>query len=271
MPHNSENCYVLNKQKKSTTAQTQQSGTKRVFTKKGLRQEINLLCLNAPKGKILDQYLSVIHKEKDKLKKRAKRHKKSKAAAVPSQDFDTDSDSDVSVNLMELSPTKKHKPEKEPVLSDYEQSEEEKAYLMAIHADDPDSSSETWQGPMGHSLNSKQQLNVYDNTPSDLECYASMATIIRPTKKAKTQPTLSTITLGILHSKKNSFKKKHQKRVKFCLTLVMVQLWFTTVWLGNYPYRWTDRPTGVQRLVILELPRPVNWTLQSQLSMSTET
>ena len=66
---------------------------------------------------------------------------------------------------------------------------------------------------MGHSLNSKPQLNVY-NTPADLECYASMATILRPTKKAKTQPTLSTITLGILHSKKNSFKKKHQKRVK---------------------------------------------------------
>ena len=44
---------------------------------------------------------------------------------------------------MELSPTKKHKPEKEPVLSDYEQSEEEKAYLMAIHADDPDDSSES--------------------------------------------------------------------------------------------------------------------------------
>ena len=44
-----------------------------------------------------------------------------------------------------------------------------------------------------------------------------MATILRPTKKAKTQPTLSTITLGILHSKKNSFKKKHQKRVKILL------------------------------------------------------
>ena len=50
---------------------------------------------------------------------------------------------------------------------------------------------------MGHSLNSKPQLNVYDNTPADLECYAFMATILRPTKKAKTQPTLSTITLGI--------------------------------------------------------------------------
>ena len=67
---------------------------------------------------------------------------------------------------------------------------------------------------MGHSLNSKPQLNVYNNTFTDLECYASMATILRPTKKAKTQPTLSTITLGILHSKKNSFHLKHQKRLK---------------------------------------------------------
>ena len=75
--------------------------------------------------------------------KRAKKHKKSKFAEVPSQDSDTDSDSDVSVNLMEFSLTKKQKPEKEPVLSDYEQSEEEKVYLMAIHADDPDDSSET--------------------------------------------------------------------------------------------------------------------------------
>ena len=113
------------------------------FTNKGLKHEINLLCQNAPKAKVLDQYLAVIHKEKAKLKKRAKKHKKSKTAAVPSQDSDTDSDSDVSINLMELSPTKKHKPEKEPVLSDYEQSEEEKAYLMAIHADDPDDSSES--------------------------------------------------------------------------------------------------------------------------------
>ena len=67
---------------------------------------------------------------------------------------------------------------------------------------------------MGHSLSSKSQLNVYGNTPADLECYASMADILRPQKKAKTQPALSTITLGILHSKKNKFKLKHQKRVK---------------------------------------------------------
>ena len=68
---------------------------------------------------------------------------------------------------------------------------------------------------MGHSLSSKPQLNSYHNSPADLECYASMATLLRPTKQAKTKPTtLSTITLGILNSKKNNFKLKHQKRVK---------------------------------------------------------
>src|SRR5688572_2187743 len=66
---------------------------------------------------------------------------------------------------------------------------------------------------MGHSSNSKSQLNVCHNSPADLECYASMATLLRPTKKAKTKPTLSTITLGVLNSTKNSFKPKHHKRL----------------------------------------------------------
>src|SRR5687768_14124741 len=66
---------------------------------------------------------------------------------------------------------------------------------------------------MGHSLNSKAQLNVYHNSSADLECYASMATLLRPTKKAKTKPTLSTTTLGILNSKKNIFKPKYHKRL----------------------------------------------------------
>ena len=61
-----------------------------------------------------------------------------------------------------------------------------------------------------HSLNSKPQLNADTSNFSDLECYVSMANMLRPSKKAKTQPTLSTITLDILHSKKNSFKLKHQ-------------------------------------------------------------
>src|SRR6476620_11456612 len=65
-----------------------------------------------------------------------------------------------------------------------------------------------------HSINSKSQLNAYFSNPSELECYVSMANMLRPTKKAEAQPTLSTITLGILHSKKNSFKLRHQKRLR---------------------------------------------------------
>jgi hypothetical protein len=46
------------------------------------------------------------------------------------------------MNLLELSPPKKQK-RSEPDLTDYEQTEEEKAYLKAIHADEPDSPDET--------------------------------------------------------------------------------------------------------------------------------
>ena len=129
----------------------------------------------------------------------------------------------MSVNLIEeVSNTKKQKLEKYngPTLTDYDQSEEEQAYLKFIHADeaevlpeDAEVLPEDWHEPMGHSISSKLQLNVYHNSPADLECYASMATLFRPSKKAKTRPTLSTITLGMLNSKKNSFKLKHQKRV----------------------------------------------------------
>src|SRR5687767_9262819 len=65
---------------------------------------------------------------------------------------------------------------------------------------------------MGYSLSSKNQLDVYD-TDWKLECYVSMAQLLRPKKKVKRQD-LSTITLGYLHSKHNSFKAKHQRRVK---------------------------------------------------------
>ena len=65
---------------------------------------------------------------------------------------------------------------------------------------------------MGQSLSSKNQLNVY-HTDWNLECYASMAKLLRPKKKAKKQD-LSTVTLGCLHSKHKNFKTKHQKRLK---------------------------------------------------------
>ena len=65
---------------------------------------------------------------------------------------------------------------------------------------------------MGHRLSSKNQLYVYQND-WNLECYASMAKLLRPKKQAKKQD-LSTVTLGYLHSKHNSFKTKHQKILK---------------------------------------------------------
>ena len=154
--------------------------------------------------------MAVIQQEKAKLKKQKKKAQKSKAE---SSSEESSSDSDLEVHMIEeIKNPKKHKLEEES-LEDYEKSEEEIAYLSAIYKEDSASSMETWQEPMDqHSLNSKSQLTTYTSNPSDLECYVSMANILRPTKKAKTQPTLSTITLGVLHSKKNSFKAKHQKR-----------------------------------------------------------
>ena len=90
-------------------------------------------------------------------------------------------------------------------------------------------------------------------------------------KRLKTKPTLSTITLGILNTKKNSFKTKHHKRVKILFdtgcdaTLIHHSL------AENYPYKQTDRPTGTPKQAVLGLQRPVNSTLHFQLSMRTET
>lgn len=106
-----------------------------------------------------------------------------------------------------ISPIKKQKLEKynEPPLTDYEKSEEEQAHLKFIHADDnSDILLEDWHEPMGHSLSSSSQLNVYYSSPADLECYASMKILLIPSRKAKTKHTLSTISLGVLNSRKNN-------------------------------------------------------------------
>ena len=63
--------------------------------------------------------------------------------------------------------------------------------------------------------NSKSNLecfDIYTESPK-VDCYVSMAEMLRPKKKVKKEH-LSTITLGYLHSKKNSLKMKHQKRIK---------------------------------------------------------
>ena len=137
MSHNTDNCYVLNKNKVAPQTKT----FKKTFSNKGLKNEINLLCKSAPKDLVLEQYLSVIKKEKARLKQRALKQK-SKASAKSSEDTDSSSDLNMSVNLIEeISPTKKQKLEKynEPTLTDYDQSEEEQAYLKFIHADEAES------------------------------------------------------------------------------------------------------------------------------------
>ena len=109
---------------------------------------------------------------------------------------------------------------------------------------------------MGHSLSSKSQLNVYHNNPADLECYASVATLLRPTKKAKTKPTLSTITLGILHTKKNSFKLKYHKWVKILFDTECGATLIHHSLAGKLPLQ-TDRPS--------------NWSTKAGIFKTTKT
>ena len=115
---------------------------KRTFTPKGLKHEINLLCKDVPKDKVLEQYLAVIQEEKAKLKKQKKKAKKSKVESS-SEESETDSDPELEMNMIEeIKPSKKHKLQ-EDSLEDYEKSEEEIAYLESIYKGDSEGSSET--------------------------------------------------------------------------------------------------------------------------------
>ncbi len=102
---------------------------------------------------------------------------------------------------------------------------------------------------MGHSLSSKAQLYVYNN--STLECYVSMAEMLRPKKKVKKQH-LSTITLGYLNSKHNSFKVKHIKRMKILFdtgcgaTLIHHSLVKKLKQKEEKPSKWTTKAGSFQ-------------------------
>src|SRR5687768_9980720 len=83
-----------------------------------------------------------------------------------------------------------------------------------------------------------------------------MANMLRPTKKAKTKPTLSTITLGVLHSKKNSSKAKHQKRFKIL---------FDTGCGATLIYHSLVRKLGLQ------MDRLSNWSTKADSFRTTKT
>ncbi len=75
---------------------------------------------------------------------------------------------------------------------------------------------------------------------------SSMAKLLRPKKKAKKQD-LSTVTLGYLHSKHNSFKMKHQKRLKILFdtgcgaTLIHHSLVHRLKQKDNKPLNWSTK------------------------------
>ena len=123
--------------------------------------------------------------------------------------------------------------------------------------------------PMGHNLISKNQLNIYTND-WQLECYVSMAEMLRPKKKAKHQD-LSTTTLGYLHSRPGTTKVKYCKRMKILFdtgcgaTLIHQSL------VKNSSRNMINLAIGVQKLEVFKLPKLVRLISHSLLSMRKET
>jgi hypothetical protein len=60
---------------------------------------------------------------------------------------------------------------------------------------------------MDHSAESKLGSSDIYPVSKNLDCYVSMADILRPKKKAK-RTDLSTITIGYLHSRQGSLENK---------------------------------------------------------------
>ena len=126
---------------------------------------------------------------------------------------------------------------------------------------------------MGLSLNSNDQLYSYFKT-INLECFVSMADMLRPKKKVKKQ-NLSTVTLGYLHSKHNSLKTKHMKRMKILFdtgcgaTLIHHSLVKNLKQKKERPSKWTTKAGSFQTTktckVNFTLPafhkeRNISWT-----------
>ena len=100
-----------------------------------------MLARKSSKGKVLNQYLAFINKEKAKL------DKQSKARQEESDSSESASDSEMSVEMIEqdIPNPKKRKSEnlKQQVIADNEKSEEERAYLKKVHEHDDETETST--------------------------------------------------------------------------------------------------------------------------------
>src|SRR6187200_1806308 len=109
---------------------------------------------------------------------------------------------------------------------------------------------------MGHNSESNiKNFDIYTES-QNIDCYVSMAEMLRPKKKAKTE-NLSTITLGYLHSKRGSMKVKHQKRIRIlfntgCGATLMIH-------------------HSLIKNLIPKLERPSNWSTKAGSFQTTKT
>jgi hypothetical protein len=104
---------------------------------------------------------------------------------------------------------------------------------------------------MGYSAESKLESSDIHSESKNLDCYVSMAEILRPKKKAKKQD-LFTITLGYLHSKGKSMKIKHMKKIRTLLnngcgaTLVNYSMVTKLTQKQEKPCNWNNKAGSFQ-------------------------
>jgi hypothetical protein len=136
--HNTAQCWKIQKRNKAKVVNSdEKKETKRTFSNKGFRKEVNLLAKEKgnSKRKVLDMYADAIKREKAKLKSKKP------------NDEATESESEMSVDVVEVSEPKKKKrqvkfdfeAEKKKKKSSEEQTPEEKAFLKKVMAEEANS------------------------------------------------------------------------------------------------------------------------------------
>ena len=95
--YNTDKCFTLQNKKNAGNSK------KKEFSNKTLRNEINMLLHKKLHAEVLEQYLTVISKEKAKL---SKKDKKAKYQMDNSDSSDSDSDTTIAVIEQEVSPSK---------------------------------------------------------------------------------------------------------------------------------------------------------------------
>jgi beta-glucanase (GH16 family) len=136
--HNTAQCWKIQKRNKAKVVNSdEKKETKRTFSNKGFRKEVNLLAKEKgnSKRKVLDMYADAIKREKAKLKS-----KKPNGEA-------TESESEMSIDVVEVLEPKKKKrqvkfdfeAEKKKKKSSEEHTPEEKAFLKKVMAEEANS------------------------------------------------------------------------------------------------------------------------------------